>query len=89
MVGARLQTSRPSSRLLALRAGNDVLRYDDDPKVVIIIDGLTSVVDGDPRLLARVLDAYVHVLAAKGIAPCPPTVPADAPTTVPVVSCGL
>ena len=65
---------------LALRAGNDVLLYDDDPKVVTIIDGLTAVVQADPLLLARVFDANVHVLAAKGIALCAPEAPTTAPT---------
>ena len=68
---------------LALRAGNDILLYDDDPKVVSIIDGLTAVVEADPTLLPRVLDANIHVLAAKGIAPCAPGSPAVAPTLPP------
>ena len=58
---------------LALRAGNDVLLYDDDPNVVAVIDALTNIVQADPTLWPRVLDANLRVLAAKGLPICVPS----------------
>ena len=66
---------------LALRAGNDVLLYDDDPNVASVIDSLTEVVQADPTLWPRVVDANLRVLAAKGLPICTPSTTASTAAT--------
>ena len=63
--------------VLALRAGNDVLLFDDRPSVQAILDGLVAAMTKDEALAEQAIDANLRVLAAKGRALC------DAPTPTP------
>ena len=87
----------PEAAVIALRAGNDVLLFDDRPSVPAILDGLVAAMTKDDSLAEQAIDANLRVLAAKdrtlcdALSPTPSTVVRDsgavpgAPaTTVPV-----
>ncbi len=88
----------PDAAVLALRAGNDVLLFDDRPSIPAILDALVAAMTNDELLAEQAVDANLRVLAAKGRALCeaptptPSTVVRDngavpgAPTTVPVTT---
>ncbi len=63
--------------VLALRAGNDVLLFDDRPSVPAILDGLVAAMTRDEKLAEAAIDANLRVLSAKGRSLC------DAPTPTP------
>ena len=67
----------PDAAVLALRAGNDVLLFDDRPSVPAILDGLVAAMTKDESLAETAIDANLRVLAAKGRTLC------DAPTPTP------
>ena len=67
----------PEAAVLALRAGNDVLLYDDRPGVTAVIDGLVAAMTKDDKLAAVAVDANLRILAAKGRTLC------DQPTPTP------
>lgn len=67
----------PDAAVIALRAGNDVLLFDDRPSVPAILDGLVAAMDKDELLAEQAIDANLRVLAAKGRTLC------DAPTPTP------
>lgn len=64
----------PKAAEMALRAGNDVLLFDDEPGVAQIISGLTDAGNADKALAARAVDANLRVMVAKGIPLCEGTV---------------
>ena len=64
----------PKAAELALRAGNDVLLFDDEPGVAKIVAALTDAGNADKALAARAVDANLRVMVAKGIPLCPGTV---------------
>lgn len=72
--------------VLALRAGNDVLLFDDRPSVGAILDGLVADMANDPKLAEQAVNANIRVMAAKGRVVCegptppPSTVVADTTT---------
>ena len=70
--------NRVQAATLALKAGNDILLFDDEPNVADIISGLTKAVDADPKLRVRAVNAATNVLRAKGLPLC-----AGAPATLP------
>ena len=63
--------------VLALRAGNDVLLFDDRPSVPAVLSALVAAMTAEPKLAARAVDANLRVLAAKGRPVC------EGPTTTP------
>ncbi len=67
----------PEAAVLALRAGNDVLLYDDRPAVPAVLDGLVVAMAKDEKLAAIAVDANLRILAAKGRTLC------DQPTPTP------
>ncbi len=67
----------PDAAVLALRAGNDVLLFDDRPSVPAILDALVAAMAADELLAERAIEANLRVLAAKGRTLC------DAPTPTP------
>ena len=69
---------RVQAATLALKAGNDLLLFDDEPDVEAIIRGLTESVAKDPTLRPRLVNATTNVLRAKGIPLC-----AGAPSLLP------
>lgn len=76
----------PQAAVLALRAGNDVLLFDDRPSVGAVLDALVAAMTNDDKLADQAIDANIRVMAAKGRAACegpsvtPSTIVAD--TTV-------
>lgn len=60
----------PKAAEMALRAGNDVLLFDDEPGVAQIISALTDAGNADKALAARAVDANLRVMVAKGIPLC-------------------
>ena len=76
----------PQAAVLALRAGNDVLLFDDRPSVGAVLDALVAAMTNDEKLANQAVDANLRVMAAKGRAICegpsvtPSTIVAD--TTV-------
>ena len=70
----------PEAAVLALRAGNDVLLFDDRPRVAAILDGLVAAMTEDPELAKQAVNANIRIMAAKGRAVCEgPTPP---PSTI-------
>ena len=70
----------PDAAVIALRAGNDVLLFDDRPSVPAILDGLVDAMDKDELLAEQAIDANLRVLAAKGRTLC--EAPSPTPSTV-------
>jgi beta-N-acetylhexosaminidase len=70
----------PKAAELALRAGNDVLLFDDEPGVAQIITALTDAGNADKALAARAVDANLRILVAKGIPLCEGTTISLPPT---------
>jgi beta-N-acetylhexosaminidase len=70
----------PDAAVLALRAGNDVLLYDDRPGAAAVIDGLVAAMTKDEKLAVIAVDANLRILAAKGRTLCDQ--PTPTPTTV-------
>ena len=73
--------NRVDAATLALRAGNDLLLFDDEPDVDAIIRGLSDSVDKDSALRVRLVDAVANVLRAKGLPACPGSVTSTPNTT--------
>ena len=61
----------PKAAELALRAGNDVLLFDDEPGIAQIVSALTDAGNADKVLAARAVEANLRVMVAKGIPLCP------------------
>ena len=70
----------PDAAVIALRAGNDVLLFDDRPSVPAVLDGLVDAMDKDELLAEQAIDANLRVLAAKGRTLC--EAPSPTPSTV-------
>ncbi len=70
--------NRIQAATLALKAGNDILLFDDEPDVGEIIRGLTDAIEAEPKLRPRLVNAATNVLRAKGIPLC-----AGAPSGLP------
>ena len=70
--------NRVQAATLALKAGNDILLFDDEPDVGEIISGLTNAIEAEPKLRPRLVNAATNVLRAKGIPLC-----AGAPSALP------
>ena len=70
----------PDAAVIALRAGNDVLLFDDRPVVSAILDGLVAAMTKDELLAEQAIDANLRVLAAKGRTLC--EAPTPTPSTV-------
>jgi beta-N-acetylhexosaminidase len=70
---------RVEAATLALKAGNDLLLFDDEPNVDAIISGLSESIVKEPGLHARLVNAVADVFRAKGIPQCPGTL-AQLPT---------
>jgi beta-N-acetylhexosaminidase len=60
----------PKAAEMALRAGNDVLLFDDEPGVAQIVAALTDAGNADKALAARAVDANLRIMVAKGIPLC-------------------
>jgi beta-N-acetylhexosaminidase len=60
----------PKAAEMALRAGNDVLLFDDEPRVAQIVSALTDAGNADKALAARAVDANLRIMVAKGIPLC-------------------
>lgn len=69
----------PEAAVRAIRAGNDIVLFDDEPNVGAIITAIVDAAQKDPAFAARVVAANIRVLTAKGIPLCPgaslPTLP--------------
>ncbi len=79
--------TRVQAATLALKAGNDVLLFDDEPNVAEIIRGLSDAVEADPKLRPRLVNAATNVLRAKGLPLCagaPASLPSSSTTTTSV-----
>ncbi len=70
----------PDAAVIALRAGNDVLLFDDRPSVTAVLDGLVAAMTKDELLAEQAIDANMRVLAAKGRTLCES--PTPTPSTV-------
>ena len=62
----RYHFSAPRAAELALKAGNDILLFDDEPDVGAIISALVNVVTAEPTLQPLVTAANLRILAAAG-----------------------
>jgi beta-N-acetylhexosaminidase len=62
----------PEAAERALRAGNDVLLFEDQPGVGAIIDRLADVMGTDAKLADKAIEANLRILAAKGRSLCDP-----------------
>jgi beta-N-acetylhexosaminidase len=60
----------PKAAEMALRAGNDVLLFDDEPGIAQIVSALTDAANADKVLAARAVDANLRIMVAKGIPLC-------------------
>ena len=63
--------NRVQAATLALKAGNDLLLFDDEPNVDEILRGLTDSIEKEPGLRPRLVSATANVLRAKGLPLCP------------------
>jgi beta-N-acetylhexosaminidase len=64
---------QPEAAVRALRAGNDVLLFDDEPNVEAIISTLTESGSADPAFARRATESNLRILVAKGVGLCPGT----------------
>ena len=79
----RFHFPAPRAAELALKAGNDILLFDDEPDVAAIVSALVNVVTAEPELHAQVTAANLRILAAVGRPTCAPDVAAlDLPATI-------
>jgi beta-N-acetylhexosaminidase len=61
---------QPEAAVRALKAGNDVLLFDDEPGVETIINALVDAGTADPAIAKRATESNLRILVAKGIALC-------------------
>jgi beta-N-acetylhexosaminidase len=61
---------QPEAAVRALRAGNDVLLFDDEPGVSQIVSALVEAGTVDPLLAQRATESNLRILVAKGIPLC-------------------
>ncbi len=64
---------QPEAAVRALRAGNDVLLFDDEPGVGQIVSALVEAGTTDPLFAQRATESNLRILVAKGIPLCPGT----------------
>lgn len=62
--------SAPDAALEALKAGNDLLLYDDDPDIAAIINTIANAAARDTDIAARLVQADLRVLRAAGANVC-------------------
>lgn len=83
----RFHFPAPRAAELALKAGNDILLFDDEPDVAAIVRALVNVVTAEPELQAQVTAANLRILAAAGRPTCASDVAAlDLPATMPTTT---
>lgn len=80
MWAIRFHWPAPRAAELALRAGNDILLFDDEPNVGQIINALVDAVKAEPTLQRLVTAANLRILAVTGRPTCAPD-PSSTTTT--------
>lgn len=76
----RYHYAAPEAAELALRAGNDVMLFDDEPSVTAVLNDLEVAITKDKKLAERVIDSNLRVMASKGRKIC--EAPTATPTTI-------